>query len=269
MSDGRSEMLSARLRIQTSKITSSIRRYSSLTMPLYEQDISRKDLQTTIPQTSITIRSITPSISIARRSRSRRSKGRSRLARTTSRATASTSARDVLLWKQNVARVERLGLQERKNTRDSTLDVWTIYRSYSSSTLLTSTGTILRRSSTVTISRLGLPTITGCQSPIFRSSTTAIGTINSFRPTNEPIGDGLVSDLGGYSRRSTRIYSLRASTPIKLVCSTWQIRPTYSMPTNKRLKHSSSADASGGRYNQYKRLGRKQQRKPSRQEGAR
>jgi len=51
----------------------------------------------TISQTSITIKSITPSISIARRLRSGRSKGRSCLVRTTSRVTASTLARDILL----------------------------------------------------------------------------------------------------------------------------------------------------------------------------
>ena len=234
MSDGQSETLSARLRTQTSKTISSIRRYSSLTMPLYEQDISRKDLQTTIPQTSITIRSITLSISIARRSKSGYSKGRSCLARTTSRATASTLARDILLQKQNVARVERLGLQERKNIRDSTLDVRTIHRSYSSSALLTSIDTTLRKSSTETTSRLELPIRTGCQSPILRSSTIVIGTINSYRPINGPKGDDLTSDLGGYSRRNTRVYSSQANTPIRPIYSTQQIRPIYDTSTSKR-----------------------------------
>ena len=223
----------------------------------------------TISQTSITIKSITPSISIARRLRSGRSKGRSCLVRTTSRVTASTLARDILLQKQNIARVERLGSQERKNIRDSTLDIRTIYRSYSSSTLPTSIDTTLRRSSIATISQLGLPITIGCLSPVLRSSTIAISTTNSFRPTNEPIGDSLAPDLEGYSRRSARVYSLRASTPTRLIYSTQQTRPTYSTPTNKYLEYSSSADTSGGRYDQYEQPERKQQRKPSRQEGVR
>jgi len=145
-------MPSARLRNRDSRTTSYKRRYSNLMTPLLEQDTSRRDLRTTTPQISITTKSITPSTSTARRSRSRRSKGRSCPARTTSRATARTSARDIPLRRPNAARAEPSGSQEQKNTKDSTLDVRTTYRSYSSSISPTSTDTTLRRSSTETIS---------------------------------------------------------------------------------------------------------------------
>ena len=213
------------------------KRYSNLITPLLEQDISRRDLRTTIPQTSITTKSITLSISTAKRSRSRRSKGRSCLARITSRATASTLARDVLLGKSNIARAEHSGLQERRSTRDSTLDVRTTYRSYSSSISPTSTGTISRRSSTETISQLGPPIRTGCQSPELRSSTIDRGITNSYRPTNEPKEDGLASDLGGYSWRNTRVYSLRVSILTRPIYSTQQIRPIYDISTSKRSRY--------------------------------
>jgi hypothetical protein len=161
-SDGRSETLSARLRIRTSKMISSVRRCSNLTTSLLEQDTSRRDLRTTVPQTSITTRSITPSTSTARRSRSGRSKGRSCLARTTSGVTACTLARDVLLRKPSAARAEPFDSRERKNAKDSTLDVRTTCRSRGSSASPTSADTTLRRSSTGTTGRSGLPTRTGC-----------------------------------------------------------------------------------------------------------
>jgi hypothetical protein len=91
--------------------------------PLLEQDTSRRDLQTTAPQTSITIKSVTPSTNTARRSRNGRSKGRSYLAGTTSRVTAYTLVKDVLPRKPNTARAEYSGLRERENAKDSTLDV--------------------------------------------------------------------------------------------------------------------------------------------------
>jgi hypothetical protein len=160
-SDGRSETLSARSRTRTSKITSSVRRYSNSTTPSLEQDTSRRDLRTTIPQTSTTTRSATPSTSTARRSRSGRSKGRSCPARTTSGVTAYTLARDVPPRKLSAARAEPSDSRERKNTKDSTLDVRTTYRSRSSSASPISTDTTLRRSSTGTTGRSGPPTRTG------------------------------------------------------------------------------------------------------------
>ena len=169
---------------------------------------------------SIIIKSITPSTSTARRSRSGRSKGRSYLARTTSRATARTLVRDVLPRRSNAARAEYSGSREWKNARGSTLDVRTIYRSRGSSTSPTSIDIISRRSSTEAIGQLGLPTRTGCRSPVLGSSTTAIDTTNFYRPMNRPREDSLASDLGGHSRRSTRAYSLRASALIRPIYPT-------------------------------------------------